>query len=207
MSLSLFPTLPGLSFPVSKTAVTSTRALEASSGVEYRAQNWSYPRWKFSLPIEFLRQYASYTEWATLVGFILSQAGMFGNFVYNDPNDNVATAQAVGVGDGATKTFPLVRTVGGYTEPILYCNALNNVYLNGVNQGSGFSLTQSGSYGNDTITFVSAPGMGVAVTATFHFYFVCRFLADDPEMQNFMAGVTGTGTRWSVKKLDFYSVK
>jgi uncharacterized protein (TIGR02217 family) len=208
MALSLFPTLPGLAYPVVKTPTTSTRALTGASGVEYRAQNWSYPRWKFSLPIEFLRQFASYTEWTTLVGFILSQAGMFGNFTYNDPTDNVSPAgQPVGAGTGAQTQFPLVRTIGGFTEPILYCNTLTSVYLNGSLQStSTYSLVQTGSYGPDTIQFNTAPSAGVSVTATFYFYYVCRFLQDDPDFENFMAANSG-GQRWNIQKLDFFSVK
>ena len=66
MTLSSFPVLPGIGWDIKKTPVTSTRVLTAASGVEYRAQNWSYPRWKFEIPVNFMRQYGSYTEWSTL---------------------------------------------------------------------------------------------------------------------------------------------
>jgi uncharacterized protein (TIGR02217 family) len=201
MSLAVFPTLPGIAYPIGKTAAMSTRALEAASGVEYRAQNWSAPRWKFSLPIEFLRQYASFSEWQTLQGFILAQAGMFNNFLFNDTTDNTVVNQQIGIGNGVQTAFPLLRTVSTFVEPIYYCTSLNAVYLNGVSQTMGFTLTQSGYYGPDTVTFSSAPASGVVVQASFNFNFVCRFLADDPDFQLFIGG------RWSMKALTFGSCK
>jgi uncharacterized protein (TIGR02217 family) len=199
--MNLFPTLPGLSFPVTKVPTTSTRKLEAASGVDYGARNWSAPRWKFTLPIEVLRQYGSFTEWQTLVGFILGQAGMFAPFLFNDTTDNTVVGQQIGVGNGTQTAFPLVRAIAGYIEPIYYCNSLNNVYLSGALQPSGFILTQSGYYGPDTVTFASPPANGVPVTADFNFYFVCRFLQDDPDIELF------TGGRWSVKQLQMFSLK
>ena len=201
MALPTFPTLAGIAYPIGKTPVMSTRALEAASGVEYRARNWTYPRWKFSLPIEFLRQYASFTEWQTIVGFILQQAGMFGNFLFNDTTDNTVKGQQIGVGSGSQKVFPLVRSVGGFVEPVYYCTSLNNIYINGIKQMTGFTLIQTGNYGPDTVSFAVAPGASAAVTADFTFNYVCRFLQDDPETALFIGG------RWSVKQLSFESVK
>lgn len=199
--MNLFPTLPGLAFPVSKTPTTSTRSLQAASGVKYSAQNWGAPLWKFSLVIEVLRQYASFTEWQTIVGFILEQAGMFAPFLFNDTTDNTVTVQQIGVGNGVQTAFPLVRTIMGFVEPIYYCNSLNAVYLSGVQQSTGFSLTQSGFYGPDAVTFGTPPANGVPVTASFNFYFVCQFLQDDPETTLFLGG------RWDCKKLEFESCK
>lgn len=206
MSLQQFPVLPGVAWGIIKAPVMSTRVMTAASGVEYRAQDWSYPRWKFTLPFQFLRQYNAYIEWSTLVGFVLQQAGMFGNFIYDDPFDDTVTNQQIGVGDGTTTVFPLVRTIGGFTEPILYVNTVSSVFKAGVLQTTGYSVTQVGPYGLDSITFVSAPAIGAAITANFTFFFVCRFLQDDPEFNNFMGG-NGNGTRWEAKGIMFESVK
>ena len=202
MTLASFPVWPGIAWKILKTPVMSTRVLGAASGKEYRAQNWSYPRWKFSIPIGFMRQYSTYTEQQTLIGFILSAAGQFANWLYQDPFDNTATNQSVGTGNGTILAFPLVRTIGGFTEPILACTVLTAVYLNGVLQSGGsYSLIQTGSYYNDTINFSTPPGAGVLVTATFTFNFVCRFSADENEFQNDLLNI------WSMKSIDFESVK
>lgn len=205
MTLGVFPSLIGLDWGVTKTPTMKTRTNEAASGVEYRAQQWSYPRYQFSLPFQLLRQgtvdNSTYDDWQTLVGFILEQAGMFNNFLYSDPTANSVTAQPLGNGTGTQTQFPLVQSTSGFTEPVGAANVVSNVYLNGVNQASGWTLVQTGYYGNDTIQFASAPGSGVAVSATFSFYYVCRFMADDPEFENFMLN------RWSCKEIKFQSVK
>ena len=208
MTLSVLPALPGVGWNIENSPITSTRVLEAASGVEYRAQNWSYPKRKFSLPINFMRQFSNsfgnFTEWSQLVAFIESEAGMFGNFLYNNPFDNSVTNQSIGTGNGTTKAYPLVRTISGgssnYVEPVLALNSLSAVDLNGSPTGA-YTLSSTYGYANDTINFNSAPGNGVAITASFSFYFVCRFLTDTPEIMNFMNG------RYSMKALDFQTVK
>lgn len=201
MSLPQFPVLPGVDWNIQKGGLTNTRLLEADSGAEYRAQQWSSPRWKFSLPFQFLRQKGMYTEYQTLQGFVLQMAGQFNNFIYSDPFDNTATAQGCGVGNGVATQFPVVRTFGGYVEPVLYLNTVSAVYLSGVLQTSGYTIVQTGKYGPDTIQFTSAPSSGVTVSADFTFYFVCRFLNDDNMFGNFLKG------NWEMKGLDFESVK
>lgn len=205
MALGVFPSLIGLGWGVTKAPTMKTRANEAASGVEYRAQQWSYPRYMFSLPFQVLRQGAAdnaiYDDWQMLVGFILEQAGMFNNFLYSDPTANQVTAQPIGAGTGTQVAFPLVQSTSGFTEPVGCANTVSNVYLNGVNQASGWTLTQTGYYGLDTITFDSAPASGVAVSATFSFYYVCRFMSDEPEFELFM------NNRWSCKEIKFQSVK
>ena len=201
MSLTQLPVFPGIGWKITKTPTTSTRVLTATSGVEYRAQNWSSPRWKFSIPIAFLRQFGSYTEQTSLIGFILTAAGQFAAWRYDDPFDDTATNQNLGTGTGSQTAFPLLRTIGGFTEPVLYCSSMNAVYLNGVLQTSGYTLTQSGTYGPDTLTFTSAPSSGAIVTVSFNFNFVCRFTTDEPELSNDLAYI------WSQKALEFISVK
>ena len=200
MSLGIFPVLPGIGWNISKTQVWSTRELTAASGKEYRAQNWSYPRYKFSIPIQFLRTFGSYQEFQTLIGFIGQQAGMFNNWLYSDPFDHTSTNQSLGVGNGSTTSFSLIRAIGGFVEPILAVNTISNVAVAGTST-SAYTLSSTYGYANDTIVFNSAPANGAAVTVTFTFYFVCRFTSDAIDFVNFM------NNRWSVKSLDFESVK
>lgn len=202
MSLQIFPTLIGKTWDIKKEPIWSTRKLTARSGLEYRAANWSYPRWQFEVSFSVLRTAAANLEYQTLVGFINSQNGMYAPFLYDDPFDDTAVAQPIGSGNSTQIAFPIVRTLGGFTEPVLYCDDLTNVYLDGVLQDpTDYSLTQSGMFGPDTITFNSAPSVGVQVSADFTFYFVCSFQEDDTEFNNFMNGL------WEVKSLKFMSLK
>ena len=156
MALSIFPVLPGIDWNITKAQTWSTRASTAASGKEYRAQNWSYPRYKFSIPIQFLRTFGSYQEFQTLIGFIGQQAGMFNNWLYSDPSDNTATNQSLGVGSASTTSFPLIRAIGGFVEPILAVNSITNVAVAGTST-SAYTLSSTYGYANDTIVFNFAP--------------------------------------------------
>lgn len=204
MTLSVFPSnLPGLAWDVLKTPFSSTRVLTARSGLEYRAANWSYGKYKWELNYTVLRQNRNgLTELQQLMGFCLQMQGMFANFLYTDPTDNSVMQQALGTGNATQTVFPLLRTFGGWTDPNLVLNILTAVYLNGVLQNpTTYSAVQVGQYGIDSIQFNSAPGGGAQVAATFTYYFPVRFLQDDPEFTNFAYQF------WAQKKLQFQSVK
>lgn len=201
-TLPIFPSnLPGLAWDVLKTPFSSTRVMTARSGLEYRAANWSYGKYKWELNYTVLRQNrGGLTELQQLMGFCLQMQGMFANFLYSDPTDNSVTQQPLGLGNSSQTVFPLLRTFGGWTDPNLVLNAMTTVYLNGT-PTSAYTIVQVGQYGPDSIQFNSAPGAGVQVSATFSYYWPVRFLQDDPEFTNFAYQF------WSQKKLDFQSVK
>jgi uncharacterized protein (TIGR02217 family) len=203
---NIFPsTLSGLDWSVMKTPISSTRALTARSGLEYRAANWSYGKYKWQLAYTILRNnIETFQELQTIMSFCLQMQGMYQAFLYSDPSDNSITGQVLGTGNGTQTVFPLVRAFsgyGGYVEPNLVLNTLSNVYLGGVAQSTGFAAYQNGQYGLDSIQFSSAPGSGIAVSADFSWYFPVRFLQDEFEFNNFAYGF------WELKKLAFQSVK
>jgi Conserved hypothetical protein 2217 (DUF2460) len=74
--------------------------------------------------------------------------------------------------------------------------SVSNVYLNGVDQPSGWTLTPP-----NTLTFTTAPGNLVAITASFSYAFNCRFLDEQADFENIMNGL------WLVQSLKFRSVK
>lgn len=202
MTLPIFPSnLPGLAWDVLKTPMSSTRVLTARSGLEYRAANWSYGKYKWELNYTVLRQNRNgLTELQQLMGFCLQQQGMFAPFLYSDPTDNSVTQQPLGVGNSSQTVFPLLRTLGGWTDPNLVLNTMNAVYLNGT-PTAAYTIVQVGQYGLDSIQFNSPPGGGVQITSTFSYYWPVRFLQDDPEFTNFAYQF------WAQKKLQFQSVK
>ncbi len=73
------------------------------------------------------------------MGLYIQCQGQSGTFLYTDPTDNSATNQAIATGDGSTTVFTFVRTLGGATEPASWVTSVANVYLNGVNQPSGWT--------------------------------------------------------------------
>lgn len=200
-TLSAFPTnLPGLGYDVLRTPQQSTRVLTTRSGREYRAANWTFGRYKYTLTFNVLRTQSQFTEFQTLLGFINQMQGMYGTFAYTDPYDNAVTLQGIGTGDGVTKIFPLVRAFGGYVEPVLNATAITQVQVSGSNV-TAYTGIQQGAYGTDSISFTSAPASNAPITASFTYSWPCRFLNDENEFNNFASN------RWGLKKLEFTTVK
>jgi uncharacterized protein (TIGR02217 family) len=204
MSTVILPSLAGLGFDVTRTPVWDTTVQQAISGKETRIARQTYPRWKWELTYSVLRSGASYGELQQLAGLFNARLGMFDTFLYTDADDNGVTAQAIGTGDGATTVFPLVRSFGGFVEPVLApnLNAVFNVYLNGVVQGSGiYSAAGWGGAVPGTVTFITPPASGVIITADFSYYWPCRMSVDSVDFTLFLSGY------YKAKKFSFISVK
>ncbi|WP_207000750.1 DUF2460 domain-containing protein [Trinickia mobilis] len=201
MSNNVFPTLAGLGWSFVRTPIWSTLIQKTQSGRELRIANMANPLYKWSLTFDVLRNSGGFTELQTLMAFFNARQGSYDSFLFQDPDDNFVTAQQIGTGDGSTTTFTVLKSFGGFIEPVIYFNPSPAplVYLNGV------SLSQPGNWSmsNDpgTITFTAAPGAGVAITATYGYYYRCRFLADTCDFDKFMSGL------WQVQKLEFQSLK
>lgn len=201
--MNIYPNLPGLTYSTFKTPQFKTRTQKSVSGRELRMTFQPVVTWQFKVKYNFLRDafdqrlsYAysgspSLTELRTLMGFFLQQQGSLTPFWFDDPTDDSVVGQNIGTGDGTTTQFQLTRTLGGsgfeYTEPVLAPNIVYNVYVAGVAQQPNLNYVVNQN--NGIITFTSAPPMGNAITADFSFYFLCRFLEDSQEFENFMAGL------------------
>jgi uncharacterized protein (TIGR02217 family) len=197
-----FPTLAGLGWSSHKKPIFSTIVANHVSGREVRDALYQNPIWQFELTFDGLVSNATSfpnlgaDSLQSLMGLFLRCQGQYGTFLYTDPTDNNATAQAFGTGDGATTTFTFARTLGGFLEPVGWVTSVSNVYLNGVNQASGWSLSAPNS-----LVFTSAPGAGVIVSATFAYAFQCRFEGDELDFEQFMANL------WTAKSVKFRSVR
>lgn len=196
MSYPVFPSFPGQAIGIKRTPLWRTGVQSSLSGKETRIAYMSYPLYQWSLDLSVLRSYASYAELAQIIGLINTVQGMAGNFLFMDPEDNAVTAQPFGIGDGTTTKFQLVRTYGGYTEPVQQPFSSINVYSNGTIIGSG--VTQ---IGNGVLQFLTPPASGAALTWSGQFYFLCGFLQDKQQFtQEFIQA-------WSTTGLQFQSVK
>jgi Conserved hypothetical protein 2217 (DUF2460) len=196
-----FPVLAGQAWPVHKKPTFSTRVALHVSGREVRAPFYAQTLYEFELTFDGLASNAAYPGLGTnslqsLMGLYLQVQGQFGTFLYTDPTDNAVTGQAIATGDGSTKAFTFVRTLGGVTEPASWVTLVSNVYLNGIDQPSGWTLTTP-----NTLTFTTAPGNLDAITASFAYAFNCRFIDDQADFENIMNGL------WLVQSLKFRSVR
>jgi uncharacterized protein (TIGR02217 family) len=205
-----FPDLPGLTWDYTLTPAFSTGIQQATSGREVRAAFWSAPLWRISLTYEFLRDDAQaasengYSELEQLVGFFLARSGAFDSFLIDlaqltrKPLDSTVSGQPIGVGDGTTSSFPLVRNVGAYLEQVQNpAGQSAALYVGGVRKTQGTDYTVA----NGVVSFAAAPAMGAAVTADFQWLWRVRFAQDEVEFGNFMYLL------WECKKVELVSVR
>ena len=202
----IFPALPWLAWSVTKTPTFQTRIQRAVSGRELRAVDYPYPLWQFALVYDFLRDnpQAGYDELRTLLGFFMLCQGAFGTFLFQDPSDFQVAGQQIGTGDASTTVFQLQRAMGtslaggGFLEPMVAPNVVSAIYFDGITQATA---TYSVDPTTGLVTFGSAPGSGLIITADFTYYFRCRFVDDKYDFENFMYRL------WQLKKLTFISVR
>lgn len=201
MGTSVFPTLSGLEWDVKRSPVFDTIVQQSVSGKETRLALQTYPRWKWEVSYSILRADSVNIEFQTLTGFFNSRYGMFDSFLYTDANDHIVSAQSLGIGNGATSSYQLVRTFGGFVEPILAPNIVSAVYLNGVSKTSGYSVSVWGSATPGVLTFTTPVSTGLVITSDFSYYWPCRFDIDSAMFGLFMTNF------YDLKKLSFISLK
>lgn len=196
MTTPVFPQLPGLGWPLTRSPIWSTGVQTTQSGRESRAQFMSYPLYKWSATYEVLRNASATPEFQQLLAFFNACAGQAVAFYFSDPDDNTATAQSFGAGDGTTKSFQLVKSYGGFGEPVFSVNAISQVTVNGVATGA---YTVNAATG--IITFTTAPASGAALAWSGTYYYLCRFLADTYGFDRNMS------TYYGVDTIEFQSIK
>jgi len=202
----IFPALAGLAWSVTNTPTFQTRIQRAVSGRELRVLDYPYPLWQFALIYDFLRDEpaAGFDELRTLLGFFMLCQGAFGTFLFQDPTDCQVTGQQIGIGNASTTVFQLQRAMGtalpggGFLEPIVAPKLVNAIYFDGITQDpASYSVDPN----TGVVTFGTAPGSGLIITADFSYYFRCRFIDDRYDFENFMYRL------WQLKKLTFISVR
>lgn len=193
MSDAIYPTLPGLTFDVTRSPEFKTVVNTAVSGRESRISQWSAPRWHYELIYEILRD--SYGELEELAGFFLSRQGSFDDFLFADPDDAPVSDQLFGGGDGATTAFQVVRTYGGFVEPVRGLTSAPVVSVGGV-VTADFTWTTDG-----LVTFASPPAAGALLRWSGPFLRRVRFDGDQMDLTKFM------GRLWEAKSVKLVSVK
>lgn len=194
----VFPALPGITYPRKRSPNWSSVKNDALSGKRIRASLFSYPTYSFELPLSYLKTDSSTQQWQQLIGFINSLNGAVGLFGYSDPLDSSVSNQEFGVGDGTTLgPFQLVRTLGGFTEPVFLLNGAPTIEVGGVSE-THFTID---AYGNVTFNSGHAPGSAAALTWSGSFYWPCRLDDDTTDFNQFMSNL------YEVKSLKFSTEK
>ena len=200
-----FPVLPGQAWSVHKRPTFATRVAPHVSGREVRRANYAAALYEFEVSFDGLASSSlagglsglGASSLQTLMGFYLACQGQLGTFLYADPSDGAVAAQPIGVGDGATTSFTMVRSLGAASEPVGWVTGVGTVTLGGVAQAaSATTLAQP-----NILVFATAPPAGAAIVADFTYAFVCRFLDDSQDFEAIASGL------WQLGGLKFRSVR
>ncbi|KQM96672.1 DUF2460 domain-containing protein [Sphingomonas sp. Leaf25] len=154
---------------------TQTTIAAGAGGAEVRGIGWAEPRTRYDVAPGVRSQ----EDVAVLLAFFRARLGPARGFRLQDPFDH-ATGDpvgpldvALGVGDGATTRFPLVKRYGAMVRRITRPVAGSvRVSVGGV-ETQGFTVEPGGF-----VLLDAAPGPGVAVAAGFGFDVPVRFAED-----------------------------
>ena len=119
MSNLIFPSsLKGFDIKVSRSPVYGTLVQTSASGKELRASFEAWPRYRYTLNLNFAREagYSAKTvqdETANLNRFFQIHLGSWDSFLFQDPLDYTVTGMGFGLGDGTTTAFQLQRVLAG----------------------------------------------------------------------------------------------
>jgi uncharacterized protein (TIGR02217 family) len=161
-----------------------TQVVELASGDEERNASWADSRRRYDAAYGVRRA----DDLAAVVAFFEARNGRLHGFRWKDWGDHrsglpsapiTPIDQALGTGDGETEAFQLVKRyesgaqswVRRIVKPVA---GSVRVALGGVEQLSGWSVNTT----TGIVTFDTAPGAGVLITAGFEFDVPVRFDTD-----------------------------
>ncbi|MCA3467207.1 MAG: DUF2460 domain-containing protein [Methylocystis sp.] len=161
-----------------------TQIVALSSGDEERNASWANSRRRYDVAYGVRRA----DDLAAVVAFFEARNGRLHGFRFKDWSDYrsglptaaiAATDQPIGTGTGSQTAFQLAKRYASgtqsWTRTIAKPVAGTVVMaLGGVSQGSGWSVDLA----TGIVTFLTAPGSGVAITAGFEFDVPVRFDSD-----------------------------
>ena len=214
MTMKIYPTLPGLTFPILKMAEFDTLVEAGTNKYEVALPQTVNPIWSWQLVYDFVRDFLvaggvfTVTELRTLLDFFMYHQGQAGVFLYLDPDDNYVGPAMVGgvpnvplaqlqiVTDGEGNYYsPLQRTFGG-----LFYEDITDLNTSGAG-GSALAVYANGTLVTNYTLLgpgLAVPGASFAglylawtaeptgpITAQFNFYFRCRFEMDSQDMEKF----------------------
>ncbi|WP_428969634.1 DUF2460 domain-containing protein [Sphingomonas sp. Xoc002] len=163
----------------------STAILTSAGGREARNAAWAEARTTYDVGPGI----RSAEDIATLLGFFRARMGPARGFRLRDPFDSSGTDEAIGIGDGTTRRFALVRHYGDQsrriTRPVAGSVAV---------KVAGLAVTGFGLEPGGWLLFDTAPAKGAAITASFLFDVPVRFAEDrlSATLAGFRAGAAAS---------------
>ena len=180
---------PDISYGASGGPGYSTTVVTTVSGHERRNANWADARGQWNVAHGLKKP----DQVADLIAFFRARRGRAHGFRFKDWTDYQAFAEPLGVGDGTTRSFQLVKhyASGGEVEVRTIAKPVAGtvkVYRDGV-EATGWSVDTT----TGLVTFGIAPGSGVQITADCEFDVPVRFDSDrmDVTIETFQLGTWG----------------
>jgi uncharacterized protein (TIGR02217 family) len=160
----------------------STDIIPTDGGWEVRNSRWSYPLMSFEFNIEpGTRDENEHDVLDQFLEMFHACGGSAGAFRFNYWRDKPAVDQLLGVGDGSTKTFQLMRT---YTRGAVtrYRKITRPITGTVTAKVAGVVTVAAIDYSTGLLTFSVAPVLGAHVTASFENDVPVRFADDELEI-------------------------
>jgi len=189
---------PRLSYGSVGGPMRRTEVVTLANGYEERNTPWAHSRRRYDAGIAM----SSPDDLEVLIAFFEARRGQLHGFRWKDWADHksslpsadvAATDQSLGFGDGTQVAFQLVKTyasgLSSYQRPIQKpVTGSVQVTVGGTAQVEGTDYTLDTSTG--IVTFATAPGSGLEVTAGFEFDVPVRFDVDQIQISlaTFQAG-------------------
>jgi uncharacterized protein (TIGR02217 family) len=164
-----------------------TKVLTLYSGFERRNQLWSSSRGEWNVGFGI----SSKTQFHQFLHFFMARRGKFQGFRFKDWSDFESTDEQIGVGNGSTLTFQLVKT---YSDELEINNYVRNIKkpVDGtvVVKVNSVITAVTINYSTGIVTFSPAPAIGLVITWSGEFDVPVRFDDDDfgITLENFNAG-------------------
>lgn len=166
---------PDISYGVTGGPEYSTDVVITGSGFEQRNINWSQARCKYQAAHGVKNE----NQMKRLLAFFRARRGKAYGFRFKDWLDYNGTGEIIGVGDGTTTAFQLIKTYtddAGYTEVRKIRKPVADtvkVYIDTVRQTALSVNVTTG-----IITFTVAPAQNAVITADYEFDVPVRFDTD-----------------------------
>ena len=176
MSYPVFISPPTMAWNSTKTQKWNTEIQKSASGRRKTLSRWSYPEYELNCSYTCLNP----AEIDYVAGFFAKMRGQAEIFLWRDDQDYKIENSLIGIGDGFTTGFQLLRDLGGqFYEPILdVVPGTLKVFVDGIE--TPVTLEDDG-----WIEFLTAPAAGAAITISCEYYWRVAFADDSLTWEHF----------------------
>lgn len=179
MSLPVFISPPSVAWNNTKTQRWDTKVQKYGRGGRKTLSRWAYPEWVLDCEYTCLNE----AEKEYMAGFFAMVRGQHSPFLWKDLDDYKQEKVRIGVGDGETIGYQLVRNYADlFVEPVYgVVDGTLTVFVDD-------EPIEIASENEGWIELTSPPAPGTVITATFEYYWRVAFDDDELDWTNFWYG-------------------